>query len=274
MRARLSFAVAACQEPEILIVDEALATGDVRFVQKCINRIHEITRSGTTALFVSHNIWSIRRLTSRCILVDSGKIVDDGDTSRVTDRYYEVMLKNEVFDKPPLEPEGSQFVGSGEVQLRRVDLRDAYGRSTRVLNTAEFGALWLELDTHTVPRKAGLRVIIHRDDGLVATIVAGLSGGTLNEKYEFVDQIFDLEAGRSAVRFDFANVLLAPGDYSVDLHIFDPASHSGFTSSQQYFFKTRILEFGIRRLGNPNRGMVFYQPASAILTSWTTPVAN
>jgi ABC-type polysaccharide/polyol phosphate transport system ATPase subunit len=273
MRARLSFAVAACQEPEILIVDEALATGDVRFVQKCINRIHDITRSGTTALFVSHNIWSIRRLTSRCVLVDNGKIVDDGDTSRVTDRYYEVMLKNEVFDKPR-EAVDNHFVGSGEVQLRRVDLRDSRGRSARILNTAESGALWLELDTHTASRRAGLRVIIHRDDGLVATIVAGLSGGTLNEKYEFVDQVFDLEAGRSTVRFDLKNVLLAPGDYSVDLHIFDPASHSGLTSSQQYFFKTRILEFGVRRLGNPNRGMVFYQPASATLTSWTAPVAS
>ena len=74
MRARLSFAVAACQEPEILIVDEALATGDVRFVQKCINRIREITQSGTTALFVSHNIWSIKRLTSRCILSTAGRL--------------------------------------------------------------------------------------------------------------------------------------------------------------------------------------------------------
>ncbi len=83
MRARLSFAVAACQDPEILIIDEALATGDVRFVQKCIDRIHEITKSGTTALFVSHNIWSIKRLTERCILINGGKVADDGDTSRV-----------------------------------------------------------------------------------------------------------------------------------------------------------------------------------------------
>ena len=57
------------------------------FVQRVIHRIHEITKSGTTALFVSHNIWSIKRLTERCILINGGKVADDGDTSRVADRY-------------------------------------------------------------------------------------------------------------------------------------------------------------------------------------------
>jgi ABC-type polysaccharide/polyol phosphate transport system ATPase subunit len=274
MRARLSFAVAACQEPEILIVDEALATGDVRFVQKCINRIREITQSGTTALFVSHNIWSIKRLTSRCILVDGGKIVDDGETSRVTDRYYEVMLRTEAVAPSPEGRTNDEFVGTGEVQLRRVDLRDSVGKSTRVVNTAETGSLWFELDTGSAPRNVGLRVIVHREDGLVATIVAGLAGGTLNGQHEFVHQVFDLAPGLSTIKFDLDHLLLAPGDYSIDLHIFDPAEHSGFTSSQQYFFKTRVLEFAVRRLGNPNRGMVYYQPASASVTSWSSPVAN
>ena len=274
MRARLSFAVAACQEPEILIVDEALATGDVRFVQKCINRIREITQSGTTALFVSHNIWSIKRLTSRCILVDGGRIVDDGETSRVTDRYYEVMLRSEPAATSPEGRENDGFVGTGEVQLRRVDLRNSVGKSTRVVNSAEAASLWFEFDTQSTPRKVGVRVIVHREDGLVATIVAGLAGGTLNGQHEFVHQIFDLVPGLSTIKFELSHLLLAPGDYSIDLHIFDPAEYSGLTSSQQYFFKTRIFEFGVRRLGNPNRGMVYYQPASASLTSWSAPVAS
>ena len=116
MRARLSFAIAACQDPEILIVDEALATGDIRFVQKCIGRIHEITQSGTTALFVSHNIWSIKRLTQRCILIDKGEIADDGDTGRVTDRYYEFMLKNETF--AATEPTRDRWNGGGQTQAK------------------------------------------------------------------------------------------------------------------------------------------------------------
>jgi len=274
MRARLSFAVAACQDPEILIVDEALATGDVRFVQKCINRIHEITRSGTTALFVSHNIWSIKRLTKRCILIGEGKIADDGDTSRVTDRYYELMLKSEVAESNFDEQVEGSFVGTGEVQLKRIDLRDAAGKSTRMISSAEAGSLWFELDAGSVPKKVGLRVIVHRDDGVVATIIAGLAGGTLNEEHQFVQPTFELNSGLSTIKFELSHVLLAPGNYSIDLHVFDPAEHSGFTSSQQYFFKTRIVEFGVRRLGNPNRGPVYYQPASAMLTSWSPAVAT
>lgn len=274
MRARLSFAIAACQDPEILIVDEALATGDVRFVQKCINRIHEITRSGTTALFVSHNIWSIKRLTSRCILIDQGKIVDDGDTSRVADRYYEAMLRSEVASSHVDARVSDRFVGTGIVQLRRVDLRDPKGASVRIVNVAEAASLWFELDVRAGISEIGLRVIVQREDGLVATIVAGLSGGTLNEDHQFVHQVFDVTSGLTVIRFDFDHLLLAPGEYSIDLHIIDPREHSGLTSDQQFYFKTRVLEFGVRRLGNPNRGMIYYQPAATSVTSWSAPFAD
>jgi ABC-type polysaccharide/polyol phosphate transport system ATPase subunit len=274
MRARLSFAVAACQDPEILIVDEALATGDVRFVQKCIDRIHEITKSGTTALFVSHNIWSIKRLTKRCILINGGKVADDGDTSRVADRYYEFMLKSEALDSYSREGADHGFVGNGEVQLRRVDFRNAAGRSVRIVNSGEPGALWLELDTGGVPKNVALSVVFRRGDGVSATAIAGLAGGTLNERFEFVHPHFELRPGLTAIKFTLDPLLLAPGDYSIDLHLFDPHDHSGFTSDQQYFFKTRILELGVRRLGNPNRSVVYYQPASAALAVWSDAVAN
>ncbi|KQW22307.1 hypothetical protein ASC80_02625 [Afipia sp. Root123D2] len=273
MRARLSFAVAACQDPEILIVDEALATGDVRFVQKCIDRIHEITKSGTTALFVSHNIWSIKRLTNRCILINDGKVADDGETSRVADRYYEFMLKNEVGAYLP-ENADNGFVGTGEVKLTRVDFRDPSGRSARIVSSGESGSLWLELESRDLPRNVALSVAFKRGDGISATTIAGLAGGTLNERHEFVHTSFELKPGLSTVKFSLDPLLLAPGDYTVDLHLFDPATHSGFTSDQQYFFKTNILELGVRRLGNPNRSVVYYQPAAATLSNWSDAVAG
>lgn len=271
MRARLSFAVAACQDPEILIIDEALATGDVRFVQKCIDRIHQITKSGTTALFVSHSIWSIKRLTNRCILIHDGKVADDGETSRVVDRYYEFMLKSEVADAYSREQADSGFVGTGEVKLSRSDLRNVSGASVRILNSSEGGYFLLELEKSGPPRNVAVSVIMHRGDGIVATAIAGLAGGTLNERHEFVNPTFELKSGLTTVKFGFEHLLLAPGDYSVDLHLYDPNEYSGFTGGQQFFFKTRILEFGVRRLGNPNRSVVYYQPVSSELTSWSEP---
>jgi len=172
------------------------------------------------------------------------------------------------------EATDSGFVGTGEVRLARADLRDASGKSARIANSGEPGELWLELDNRGAPKNVALSVIFRRGDGISATAIAGLAGGTLNEKHEFVHPSFELKEGLSSVKFSLDPLLLAPGDYSIDLHLFDPANHSGFTSDQQYFFKTAILEFGVRRLGNPNRSVVFYQPAAATLSNWSDAVAS
>src|SRR5690606_17932036 len=79
MYARLAFSVAIHVEPEILIVDEALAVGDARFVAKCMRRINEIRDSGATIIFVSHDISSIRTLCDRVLWLDKGKMIDIGE---------------------------------------------------------------------------------------------------------------------------------------------------------------------------------------------------
>jgi len=84
MAVRLGFAVAAHLEPEILIVDEVLAVGDLAFQQKCINAMSEVASAGRTVLFVSHNMTSVRRLCSRAILMSSGHpIVDDAPQTAI-----------------------------------------------------------------------------------------------------------------------------------------------------------------------------------------------
>ena len=262
MRARLSFAVAACQEPEILIIDEALATGDVRFVQKCIKRIHEITRSGTTALFVSHNIWSIKQLTSRCILLDQGRIVDDGDAGRVADRYYEVMLRNEVLEPTGESASVAKFIGTGEVKLRHAELRDSSGQPVQIVQSGENAEFVLELSAEKDLPSVTLSMSCWRNDGIAVTAMGSVAGGALNGRCAFESAKFPLKSGLNSACVSCSPLLLAPGDYVVDLHLFDAEGHSGFTSNQQYFFKPRVLEFGVRRLGNQNRSIVFYQPAS------------
>ena len=83
MQARLSFSVAAAVSPDILIIDEALATGDALFVQKSLGRIHEICKKGATAVFVSHNMQQIQRLCDRVLLMDKGRIKMDGKAMEV-----------------------------------------------------------------------------------------------------------------------------------------------------------------------------------------------
>lgn len=99
MYARLAFSVAIHIEPEILIVDEALAVGDSKFVAKCMRKIKEIQARGATILFVSHDITSIRTLCQRAIWLDRGHLVEDGDVFPVTGRYMEFMYTDESNNK-------------------------------------------------------------------------------------------------------------------------------------------------------------------------------
>lgn len=99
MYARLAFAVAIHVDPEILIVDEALAVGDARFTAKCMRRIKDIQEKGSSILFVSHDVGSVRTLCQRAIWINQGKLIDDGDVFPVTGKYMAYMFRDEVADE-------------------------------------------------------------------------------------------------------------------------------------------------------------------------------
>jgi lipopolysaccharide transport system ATP-binding protein len=87
MYMRLAFAVAAHLEPEILLVDEVLAVGDMAFQKKCLGKMRDVSHAGRTVLFVSHNMSAVNALCSTAVLLDRGAVVEMGDVSRVTERY-------------------------------------------------------------------------------------------------------------------------------------------------------------------------------------------
>ena len=95
MNVRLAFSVAAHLEPEILLIDEVLAVGDVAFQKKSMNKMEEVSKKGRTILFVSHNMASVINLCKRTILLDAGKIVMDGPTSEVIE-YYMGLKENKI----------------------------------------------------------------------------------------------------------------------------------------------------------------------------------
>lgn len=88
MYVRLAFAVAAHLEPEILIVDEVLAVGDIDFQRKCLGRMNEVAHTGRTVLFVSHNLPMISSLCGTCILLDGGNLIEQGNTAKVLATYH------------------------------------------------------------------------------------------------------------------------------------------------------------------------------------------
>jgi lipopolysaccharide transport system ATP-binding protein len=95
MQLRLAFAVAAFLEPEILIIDEVLAVGDAEFQRKCLGKMEDVTRSGRTILFVSHNMSAISRMCSRALWIDQGKLAFSGPAEESI-RHYLGSTTNEA----------------------------------------------------------------------------------------------------------------------------------------------------------------------------------
>src|SRR6266571_850337 len=93
MYLRLAFAVSAHLEPEILILDEVLAVGDISFQHKCLNKMNELRKDGRTILFVSHSMQSVTRLCERAMYLSEGTVLDDGQAQQVASTYLGSLIK-------------------------------------------------------------------------------------------------------------------------------------------------------------------------------------
>jgi ABC-type polysaccharide/polyol phosphate transport system ATPase subunit len=96
MIVRLAFAVAINVDPEILLVDEALAVGDVYFRQRCMRKVHQLRAKGITILFVSHALADVKALGDRALWLEQGRIVELGETDRVVSKYLAAMVEKDT----------------------------------------------------------------------------------------------------------------------------------------------------------------------------------
>lgn len=143
MYVRLAFAVAAHLEPEILIVDEVLAVGDVRFQKKCLNKMQDVGQEGRTVVFVSHSMPAITRLCTRAILLNQGVVAEDGPTANVVAAY----LSSEHGIGPErewLDPAAAP--GDEIARLRAVRVRAGDGRVTEAIDIRQPFSVEMEYD--------------------------------------------------------------------------------------------------------------------------------
>jgi homopolymeric O-antigen transport system ATP-binding protein len=152
MYVRLAFAVAAHLEPEILLVDEVLAVGDVEFQRKCLGKIGEVARGGRTVLFVSHNMLAVRKLCSRAFLLAEGRIACDEGAAHVINKYLSVKPVQGNLAEVDLTIYPNRY-GSGEVRVTAARLLDHSGNASSVLERLKPAALELTIagqSTHRV----------------------------------------------------------------------------------------------------------------------------
>ena len=134
MYVRLAFATAIHVDPEILIVDEALAVGDAIFANRCIKRFELLKQRGVTVLFVSHDLGLVKRLSDRAVLMLDGRVAACGSPSDVVNRYVGLVLERQERQpaKPDELPHSTHRHGDGASRVLEVDLCDANGSTRRI----------------------------------------------------------------------------------------------------------------------------------------------
>ena len=152
MYVRLAFAIAASVEPDILIIDEALAVGDAVFQHRCLRRLKELHDRGTTILFVSHDTAAVRALCDRAILLNAGRMIADGAPADVLYNYQRIVMeREEAYEaessqtpsdqeepRPVLEPVHYTYRhGDGSAEIIGAELCDTSRKRVEIVETGE-----------------------------------------------------------------------------------------------------------------------------------------
>ena len=270
MFVRLAFAVAASVEPDLLVIDEALAVGDAVFQHRCLRRIKELQARGATVLFVSHDAAAVRALCSRALLLGAGRLLADGPPSDVLNRYQKIIMEREqAYEEERAEGQPEADEGEGREPLRyafrhgdgtaEVTSAELLDATRRAVGVVESGA--------AVTLRLRVRFARATDDAVVGFLVRDRHGvhayGT-NTKEQQID--FGVVGAGEAVEVSFAfNCWLGAGEFNVSLAVHSAAGAAYDWLDGVFFFRVmtpRLVEgianlnasAGVRRLGAPARG--------------------
>jgi ABC-type polysaccharide/polyol phosphate transport system ATPase subunit len=204
MYMRLGFSVAIHTDPELLIVDEVLAVGDLPFQAKCLDRIRELREGGAGVLFVSHNLTAVLNLADRALLLERGDVRAAGDPYDVVGAYHDLLAT-----APRVGPLGEDAPPSGELRFGDVRVLDEDGNEPMLFRPGQRARLEIDLTatTDTPEGLVGIR-IVKEGTGLVA--------GWRADDGPYVPP---LRAGEQVTLVFGLDLNLAEGGYSVEAAI-------------------------------------------------------
>lgn len=218
MYVRLAFAIAAHLEPDVLIVDEVLAVGDIAFQKKCLGKMAEACSHARTVLFVSHNFAAVESLCNKCVVLQQGRVVFTGPSKEAIQFYLDHLPgESEASNSPTVDlTETKNRPAKYRPLLRRLELQDSTGRPLRT----------------GVPAGGPLKAVVHFDletpciafDASVA--FDNLSGQricTAHSAYE-PDRVHKPGVGPHVFTCDIPSLPLIPGEYKVHVGL-DISNH-------------------------------------------------
>lgn len=226
MYVRLAFACAINVDPDILVVDEALAVGDMQFQLKCIEKLKSFKKEGKTILFVSHDIYSVRNFCDEAIWMMDGQIHLRGDVNTVTERYQDFMrfgLENKDAPQAPAE------VKKNLVTIEKVSITDVNHKEKKDYDFGEQITVVVDYTIHSVM------------EGLVGGVALFDKQNTyvcgLNTKLD--RQILPSKPGKYQLVLHYQEPNLLPGTYFTDVGFFEDSA------VVQLDFKTRANSFRV-----------------------------
>jgi lipopolysaccharide transport system ATP-binding protein len=210
MYVRLAFAVAAGLEADVLLVDEVLAVGDAAFQKKCIGRMHDLSTGGRTILFVSHSMPAVRSLTQRCLYLRDGRLVADGPTARIIDRYLaDAWGGAGTQGPPPVQHYRQDRADSRSVCINKIWFSNSTGRIASQLEFSETFSIHCEIESRS-----------YRGEVFVACWLTNQNGERVATFFS-PDQVprFEIAPGRFLVQLTVRGLPLSPGRYYVTIGV-------------------------------------------------------
>lgn len=215
MSARLGFAVAAHVDPDVLLVDEVLSVGDMTFQARCTDKMRELIKSGTTIIFISHNIPLVQSLCERIVLLDHGTVLKEGDPEEVVPHYEELVYKGRQAEvKKQLANTSQEDMVSKQtslVKINRIQVLDKDNREAGMVKIGEALRIAVDYQSEVNSGEYIFSYEIVRADGTVSC--------TSNTKRERVPVLAKRGANRLGIKIERLN--LTPGVYFIKISIWD-----------------------------------------------------
>ena len=177
MHMRLAFAVAAHLEPEILLVDEVLAVGDLQFQKKCLGKMGQVAQGGRTVLFVSHNMAAIENLCKRVLFLEGGHLVRDAAAAEVITHYLQTALPSAANSIPLAERKDRS--GNGRIRLVGFHIEDDAGNQIAAARSGMDVVLVFRFETrgNEPPKKVDVGFSIHSSHDQTLLVLYGSYAG-------------------------------------------------------------------------------------------------
>jgi len=215
MYVRLAFAVAAHLEPEILVVDEVLAVGDMNFQRKCLGKMDDVAKEGRTVLFVSHNMSSVARLCTRAIMLRNGQLVENGEVDNVISTY----LADGHRSAEIAADDRTDRLGNGRMRITHIQMVNAAGEVTT--SPASGGDVKIQLfyrsEGDNPPAEVEAMLVCKYQDSLQFLLSSALAHGEPIPVHR-----------QGVIEFVLPNLPLASGLFEVEAALISPGHKETF----------------------------------------------